>query len=76
VHPDDSTVVRGDPATDKFSVFCFRNGTLAAVESVNHPADHMAARRLLGQRLPLTPEQAADPGFDLKEYSKLQPLPA
>jgi len=75
VHPDDRTVLRGDPATDKFSVFCFRNGTLAAVESVNRPADHIAARRLLGLRLPLAPEQAADPGFDLKAYSKLQPLP-
>ncbi|MET1154921.1 oxidoreductase C-terminal domain-containing protein [Arthrobacter sp.] len=35
-------------------MFCFRNGTLTAVESVNQPADHMAARRLLsaGRTLP------------------------
>ncbi|HEV7168015.1 MAG TPA: FAD-dependent oxidoreductase [Micrococcaceae bacterium] len=76
LQPECATVLRGDPATDKFSVFCFSGGQLAAVESVNQPADHMAARRLLGQRLPLTPEQAADPAFDLKGYSKLQPLPA
>lgn len=72
--PGDETVLRGNPAEEKFSVFCFRNGALAAVESVNQPADHMAARRLLTARLPLTPEQAADPGFNLKDHSKQQPV--
>ncbi|MEV7647429.1 FAD-dependent oxidoreductase [Arthrobacter sp. NPDC089319] len=71
--PGDQTVLRGDPAEEKFSVFCFRNGALAAVESVNQPADHMAARRLLAAGRTLTPEQAADPDFDLKTYSKQQP---
>ncbi|MET1154319.1 FAD-dependent oxidoreductase [Arthrobacter sp.] len=71
--PGDQTVLRGNPAQEKFSVFCFRNGILAAVESVNQPADHMAARRLLAAGRTLTPEQAADPDFDLKSYSKQQP---
>ena len=74
--PGDQTVLRGNPADEKFSVFCFRNGVLAAVESVNQPADHMAARRLLAAGRTLTPEQAADPDFDLKGYSKLQPAAA
>src|SRR6185312_6015040 len=73
VAPGDQTVLRGNPAEEKFSVFCFRNGALAAVESVNQPADHMAARRLLAAGRTLTPEQAADPDFDLKTYSKQQP---
>jgi len=73
VAPGDQTVLRGNPADEKFSVFCFRDGTLAAVESVNQPADHMAARRLLAAGRTLTPEQAADPDFDLKTYSKQQP---
>ncbi len=73
VAPGDQTVLRGNPAEEKFSVFCFRDGTLAAVESVNQPADHMAARRLLAAGRSLTPEQAADPDFDLKTYSKQQP---
>ncbi len=59
----DHLVVRGDPAGGRFSVFRFRDGVLAAVESINRPADHMAARRLLGR---LTPEQAADERADLK----------
>jgi 3-phenylpropionate/trans-cinnamate dioxygenase ferredoxin reductase subunit len=47
-------------------VFRFRGGALSAVESVDRPADHMAARRLLTSAKRLTPEQAADPNFDLK----------
>ncbi|GAB3261286.1 NAD(P)/FAD-dependent oxidoreductase [Arthrobacter pigmenti] len=75
VQADDETVVRGDPGTSKFSTFCFRDGVLAAVESVNQPADHMAARRMLANGHRLTPAQAADQEFDIKTYSK-HPAPA
>jgi 3-phenylpropionate/trans-cinnamate dioxygenase ferredoxin reductase subunit len=57
------TVRRG---SEDFSVFCFRDETLLAVESLNRPAEHMAARAMLGRPHTLTPEQAADPGFDLR----------
>lgn len=70
VQSGDTTVLRGDPATDKFSLFSFRGGHLAAVESVNRPGDHMAARRLLDQGRSVSPEQAADLEFDVKSYSK------
>lgn len=69
-HPDDDTVLRGNPADGKFSVFCFRNSLLTAVESVNQPGDHIAARRLLAQPDSITPDQAADPNFDIKAHSK------
>ncbi|MFI1705028.1 NAD(P)/FAD-dependent oxidoreductase [Streptomyces griseoruber] len=63
----DRTVVRGEP--DKgFSVFCFRDGTLIAVESVNRAPDHMAARRLLAAGVPLTPEDVAARGFSLRAH--------
>ncbi|UMY17821.1 FAD-dependent oxidoreductase [Methylobacterium organophilum] len=62
--PGDSAVTRGAGAS--LSVFRFRDGGLSAVESINRPADHMAARRILSARKSLNPEQAADPGFDLK----------
>jgi 3-phenylpropionate/trans-cinnamate dioxygenase ferredoxin reductase subunit len=65
----DELVVRGTPETRSFSVFTFRGGKLACVESVNRPGDHMAARRLIAQGTPLTPQQAADPEFDLKAAS-------
>ena len=59
-------VTRGEPESRKFSVFYFRDGRLAAVDSVNRPADHMAARKLIGARTAITPAQAADPSVDLK----------
>jgi len=62
----DQVVTRGDPATRKFSVFYFRGGMLCAVDSVNRPADHLAARKLIGARVVLSPDQAKDESFDLK----------
>lgn len=64
--PHDLAVMRGDPVTGAFSMFCFRNNRLFGVESVNKPADHMIARRLLASNVTLTPDEAADLGFDLK----------
>jgi 3-phenylpropionate/trans-cinnamate dioxygenase ferredoxin reductase subunit len=64
--PHQGNVVRGDPASGAFSVFCFRDGKLAGVESVNKAADHMVARRLLGAAAALSPSEAADVHFDLK----------
>ncbi|MGH9559325.1 MAG: NAD(P)/FAD-dependent oxidoreductase [Bryobacteraceae bacterium] len=62
----DRAVVRGAPESRKFSVFYFRQGKLIAVDSINRPADHIAARKLLATGAPITPEQAADRSFDLK----------
>ena len=62
--PGDTSVVRG--AGPAFSVFRFRDGRLSAVESVDRAADHMIARRLLAAGTALSPDQAEDPGFDLK----------
>ncbi|MBS7539252.1 NAD(P)/FAD-dependent oxidoreductase [Ancylobacter lacus] len=64
--PTDSAVLRGDPASRRFSVFRFHERRLTAIESVNRPADHMLGRRLLAGRPSLTPEEAADEGFELK----------
>ncbi len=62
----DRTVTRGDPSSGKFSVFCFLGERLLGVESVNSPADHLNARRLLAAGRSLRLEHAADPAFDLK----------
>lgn len=64
--PDDSAVLRGDPASRRFSVFRFREDMLTAIESVNRPADHMLGRRLLAGVPKITPAQAGDEGFELK----------
>jgi 3-phenylpropionate/trans-cinnamate dioxygenase ferredoxin reductase subunit len=65
-NPHDLTVTRGDPAQGAFSIFCYRHDRLVGVESVNRPADHMIARRLIAERLPLVPDQAADLALDLR----------
>jgi 3-phenylpropionate/trans-cinnamate dioxygenase ferredoxin reductase subunit len=62
-------VTRGEPESRKFSLFYFRDGRLAAVDSVNRPGDHLAGRKLIGAGTQITPEQAADPSVDLKALS-------
>jgi 3-phenylpropionate/trans-cinnamate dioxygenase ferredoxin reductase subunit len=62
----DQVVTRGDPQTRKFSVFYFRAGRLCGVDSINRPADHLTARKLIGARSALSPDQAKDESFDLK----------
>lgn len=69
-HAGMDTVLRGDPASGMFSVFGYLDGDLVVVESVNAPADHLAARRVLGAGLPVPPALAADPAFDLKGFSR------
>src|ERR1700760_470954 len=63
----DGVVLRGDPALKAFSAFCYRQGRLLGIESVNRAGDHMFGRRFLGMDRQLTPEQAADSGYDLKK---------
>jgi 3-phenylpropionate/trans-cinnamate dioxygenase ferredoxin reductase subunit len=62
----DRVVVRGDREQGQFSAFCYKGTQLVGIESVNRAGDHMFGRRLLGAHGSITPEQAADPGFDLK----------
>lgn len=67
----DTTVVRGDPLTGSFSVLCFADGQLIAVESVNRPRDHMAARKLLAARVPVSVLEAADEEIELKDLLRV-----
>ena len=62
----DRVVVRGDPGQGSFSAFCYKSGQLVGVESVNRGSDHVFGRKILGMNRSIEPEQAADPGFDLK----------
>jgi len=61
----DRMVTRGDATTQKFSVYYYRAGKLIAIDSLNQPADHMNGRKLFDKGISPTPEQAADPAFDL-----------
>ena len=62
----DRSVVRGDPAKARFSVFRYAGDQLVAVESINSPTDHMTGRKLIANGSNIAPDQAEDPHYDLK----------
>jgi 3-phenylpropionate/trans-cinnamate dioxygenase ferredoxin reductase subunit len=57
------------PGERAITTFGFIAGKLAVVETVNRGGDHMAARRILAEGKPLTPEQAADEGVELRKLA-------
>jgi 3-phenylpropionate/trans-cinnamate dioxygenase ferredoxin reductase subunit len=67
--PDMETVVLGDPASGKCSVLGFSDGVLVCVESVQSPADHMAARRILAGGIRPSRDEARADGFSLKAFA-------
>jgi 3-phenylpropionate/trans-cinnamate dioxygenase ferredoxin reductase subunit len=69
-HGYDQVVTRGDLLKPAFSAFYFRAGRLIAVDSLNRIQDHMQAKRLLDHDVWPTPEQAADPLFELQSLLK------
>ncbi|HWJ73925.1 MAG TPA: FAD-dependent oxidoreductase [Kaistia sp.] len=67
----DLAVSRRDGPDGRLTVFCFRQGRLVGVESINNARTHMAARRLLGAGMTITAAEAADPDFDIGAAAKL-----
>jgi 3-phenylpropionate/trans-cinnamate dioxygenase ferredoxin reductase component len=66
-HDHDAEVVVGaDP--DAFSVLLFRDDEIVAVESVNRPTDHIAARQILSGGVPLHPWEASAQDFTVKGH--------
>jgi 3-phenylpropionate/trans-cinnamate dioxygenase ferredoxin reductase subunit len=65
-HGYDQVVTRGDVQKPAFSAFYFQAGRLIAVDSLSRVQDHMQSKRLLDQGVSPTPEQAADPLFELQ----------
>lgn len=64
---DETVVLRGE-VENQMAVLCFRRRQLVAVETLNRPADHMVARKLLARPCRLTSAEAAAQGFELKAY--------
>jgi 3-phenylpropionate/trans-cinnamate dioxygenase ferredoxin reductase subunit len=69
----DQVVQRGSMEERAFTMFYLRQGIVIAADSVNRPADFMAAKRLVGQALPIPAADLADIGRPLKD---LIPKPA
>jgi len=66
-------VLRGDYEKGEYSAFCYAGDKLLGIESINKPADHAFARRLLAAGRGVTPEQAADLSFDLRAAAMARP---
>ena len=62
----DQTVLRGDPAAERFSLLSYRNGLLIAVESVGSPSDYLAVKRALEKGMTIPAGSAADFSVPLK----------
>jgi 3-phenylpropionate/trans-cinnamate dioxygenase ferredoxin reductase subunit len=63
----DRYVVRGDPASESFSVLYYRRGDLLGVSAVNRAADFLAVRKALADRIPIPADLAALAHVPLKE---------
>lgn len=61
----DVTVMRGTPASGRFSLFYYRGDQLLAVNTVNQPAVFASVRRLLNEQIALPPGLAADENFPI-----------
>lgn len=71
--PDDRLVIRGQPDSTRFSVFHLRpDGVVGAVQSVNRPAEHMLARRLVHEKIAIAPPILKDDSINLKDYISQQ----
>jgi 3-phenylpropionate/trans-cinnamate dioxygenase ferredoxin reductase subunit len=66
---NDKIVMRGDPATRKFAVFHLRDGAVAAVESVNAPAEYLVGRKLIAEGVRVAPERLADTSILMKSIA-------
>jgi 3-phenylpropionate/trans-cinnamate dioxygenase ferredoxin reductase component len=63
----DTLVMRGAPATRSFSACYLRGGELVAIDSINAPKDHMAARKLIAAHARPDLGKLADPAIALKD---------
>jgi 3-phenylpropionate/trans-cinnamate dioxygenase ferredoxin reductase subunit len=64
----DSSVVRGDPASDRFSVVYLRGDTVAAVDAVNNVKDYAQAKALIGKTVSADDPRLGDPSVPLKLF--------
>lgn len=63
----DETVVRGDPATGKFSVIYLRNGSVIALDCINSVADFAQGKQLVQKGVTATRDELADLSTPLKK---------
>ena len=63
----DATVLRGDPAQNRFSVIYLSEGKVIALDCVNSTKDYVQGRKLVLDRAEIDPDLLADSDVPLKE---------
>ena len=66
--PDDTFIVRGDPAARKFAVFHLREGALAAVEAVNAAPEYIVGRQLIAAGKEIEVGELVDTSVPMKAF--------
>jgi 3-phenylpropionate/trans-cinnamate dioxygenase ferredoxin reductase subunit len=69
LHGYDRTVVRGDPATRRFSVAYLRAGRVVALDCVNAVKDYVQGRKLILSRRTVDAARLADPETPLEDLA-------
>ena len=63
------TVMRGTPDDGAFTVFHINDGVVVAADTVNAMRDHIACRKLVGERARIRPEVLADTDIPVQELA-------
>ena len=72
----DQTVLRGDPATRRFSVIYLRQGRVIALDCVNAVKDYVQGRKLVIEGWAADPAALRDTGSQLKDIASWGRAPA
>ncbi|MFF8316494.1 NAD(P)/FAD-dependent oxidoreductase [Streptomyces bobili] len=65
----DTTIVRGDPSSGRFSVVYLLDGAVIAVDTLNNIRDYAQAKALILSQAPVDPAAVADPAVQLKDLA-------
>jgi 3-phenylpropionate/trans-cinnamate dioxygenase ferredoxin reductase subunit len=65
-HDHDEELVRGDPASSRFSILYRKEGRLIALDCVNMVRDYVQGRLLIERGTEIAPELLTDPNVPLK----------
>jgi 3-phenylpropionate/trans-cinnamate dioxygenase ferredoxin reductase subunit len=66
----DRVVFRGDPEGESWTAFYFRGNAFVAVLACNRFPDYSQGRRILEKKGSVTPDDAADERYDLREHAR------
>ncbi|ALZ98807.1 NAD(P)/FAD-dependent oxidoreductase [Corynebacterium glutamicum] len=65
--PEDDVILRGEPASGKFSVLYIRDGRLSAIDTIGRLTDFKKGKKLIMSKAPLDLQTASNPELDLLE---------